>query len=556
MLKIFQNFKGSRIEIFQINGVFTVLELGKYEISYQFDKLLNRDVFIEDIPVQPNRITISTNEIILEEARYFENYFGYASLTINNHSFLINIRIEKLKLSEIEDIFLYLWKKEDRLFNVFFSKSTYNLDFKKNGSNLGQTSKIIAFLDLFLSDFEKLTYSFSNLPHTILREINKIMPYDSKSITFESVNWILSNLDEIHFEDSFKGHYNAIELKSKYGLIENIKTAENLNSYNNYENQIILGSFSIILKKLKKLKKEITSMIDINLSNNDQFADFKDLKRIPFIKLFEDSQSLEKRTQKLFEKYKKIFNDSTIITQKPVLTSVFSKKLHYKKAYRLIKNLHEYKFNLFGEFKLLNISRLSQLYEVYNLYIILESLKEKLKLDFFYLNAFSNRNDEIIEKITFINDEYSIVLLYEHKYFSTQINPQETLLRRIDTTKSNFYSPDYIIEIKNRKTHLNKYYILDSKYSNQYVVKNIHLPDLIEKYIINSGIYGKWDSKIASLTLIFPGEETHKIIDSDLFEPKITLIGCKPNFEINLKKFISDILENNIPEEMLTKINS
>ncbi len=74
-------------------------------------------------------------------------------------------------------------------------------------------------------------------------------------------------------------------------------------------------------------------------------------------------------------------------------------KLHYKKAYGLIRILNNYKFDLFGEFKLLNISKLSRLYEVYSLYVIVESIKYKLKLDQFTVIPTSSRNDEIVEKI-------------------------------------------------------------------------------------------------------------------------------------------------------------
>ena len=80
---------------------------------------------------------------------------------------------------------------------------------------------------------------------------------------------MLSNLDEIYFDNSFKGHFNTIKINNKYGLIENIKTSENINSFNNYENQIILGAFILLLKKLKQLKSQISASINIQ-PNKDE----------------------------------------------------------------------------------------------------------------------------------------------------------------------------------------------------------------------------------------------------------------------------------------------
>lgn len=553
MLKIFQIIKDKKIEIIPSNNIYTVFELGKYELLYTSENIISNTVFIEDIPVDSNKLSQNDNQIQLSEFRYFENYFGYANLNINNEIFLFNIKIEKLKLSEIEDIFIYLWKKEDKLFNIFFSKSTYELDFKRKGFELGETSKLISFIETFVSTFEQLYFSFENLPHTVLRNFHKKTQYDSHKVTADTVDWMLSNLDEIYFDNSFKGHYNSIKINNKYGLIENIKTSENINSFNNYENQIILGAFILLLKKLKQLKFQISASINIQPNKDELYADFKDLKRIPFIKLFEDSTSLERKVIKIFNRYQKLFKDVQPKIEKPILTTVFAQKLHYKKAFSLIKNLNDYKFDLFGEFKLLNISKLSKLYEVYNLYIILDSIKQKLRLDLFNINAFSDRNDEIVEKITFDSANYSIRLLYEQKFYDLSKTTQETELRRIDIRKGNYYNPDYIIEIFNKIEQKKKYYILDAKYSKFQTAKNIHLPDLIEKYIINTGINGKSNTKVNSLNLIFPNEFGQKIIESNYFEPTIELIASKPNFENEVRLFISKILEENISENLIIK---
>lgn len=553
MFKVQKIIGEEKLEVFPSNNVYPVLELGMYEIHYTSDNIVSDVVFLEDIPIDSTRVEIDGNNIYIFPFRYFEDYFGYANLSINGESFLFNIKIEKLKLSEIEDIFVYLWDKEEKLLNLFFSKSTYEINFKKKGADLGQTSKLISFLDIFILTFEKLYFYFETMPHTVLREFNKKTKYNSCNITGDTIAWLLHNLDEIQFDESFKGHFDAIGINNQHGLIDNINTTENKNSFDNYENQIILGSFVIVLKKLTQLKKEITSNIDIRTESKEYYADFRDLKRIPFIRLFNSSIALEKKTFKLYRKYKSLFAEVPPKSNKPVLTPVFAQKHHYRKAFSLIKHLNDYKFNLSGEFNLLNINRLSSLYEVYNLYMIIDFLKKKLKLDLFAISATSNRGDNIIERLAFNNNNCQITLFYECKFYGRTTIDQPTKLRRIDTLNGSYYNPDFVLEILNKESGRIKYYVFDAKYSKQQTVKNLHLPSLIQKYIINTGIENSPNFKINSLNLIFPGEKGIKIIESNYFEPTIRLIASKPNIEQELEDYIAEILNKDVPPNLVFK---
>ncbi len=73
----------------------------------------------------------------------------------------------------------------------------------------------------------------------------------------------------------------------------------------------------------------------------------------------------------------------------------------------------------------------------------------------------------------------------------------------------------------------------------------------MEKYILNTGISSNPNLKIHSLNLIFPGESGKKIIDSEYFKPTIGLLACKPNTEDELKDFIKEILQKNLPENLV-----
>lgn len=555
MLKIFQYIQGSKLEILSINNIYNVLELGRYEIVYTSKNIVTKHVFVEDFPIKEDNLKFYEDQVILKDHRYFEDYFGYASLNINGEIFLFNIRIEKLKLSEIEEIFIYLWKQEEKLFNLFLSKSTYELDFKRNGFDLGQTSKLLSFIDHFIVTFEKLYVSFDNMPFTVIRKINQTSQYNNDQISPDTVGWLLANFDEINFDNSFKGHHNVINIKGKFGLISTMNTARSKDSFETYENQIILGAFIQILNKLKNLKNDISSNINLSGQSHDTYADFKDLKRIPFIKLFQDSSNLEKKIKKLFTKYSRLFSDVNPRVEKVVLTPVFANKVHYRIAFSLIKNLDDYKFDLFGEFKLLNINKLSRLYEVYNLYIIIDAIKKKLRINLFEITAFSERNDEIIERVIFKSEFFTVRLFFDFEYYGHSHLEQKTSLRRIATTgRANHYKPDYIIEIHNLRDDILKCYVLDAKYSKMHNVKFNYLQDTIQKYILNTGVFNKQNYKISSLSLICPDEQSENIIDSEFFEPTIKLISSRPNSNNkDLIKYIGEILEKNIDENLLSQ---
>ncbi len=98
MLKIYRVNKENILEIFPLNSVYNVHELGKYRIVYSSHNFVAKNVFLEDIPIAFDKISQNENQMILSEFRYFENYFGFATLKINNEFFLFNIKIEKLSI--------------------------------------------------------------------------------------------------------------------------------------------------------------------------------------------------------------------------------------------------------------------------------------------------------------------------------------------------------------------------------------------------------------------------------------------------------------------------
>lgn len=552
MLRIFETHNDGKREVLPEEGVFNVLELGLYELHYLPNEIKPIQASVEGTPIPSAYLRMEDNTFIFAENRYFEDFFGGITLLIDGNTFAINVRIGKLKLSEIEDLFAYLWRKEERFLDAFYAKNS-NIEVRQKQSEITQITNFFSFVNTFVSVLEKLLPYFEKQPHFVLRKKNTMLPFNSNKMSPNAIQWILNNLDEIQFDESYKGHYKAIQIKDRYGLIDNISTEVETKDFNTYENQVIMGAFFIIIKRLKALKRDIE--IKSNIRNTsfdaDKYVDFKDLRRLPFIRLLDEAMAVERKVRVLERRYSSIFANVSPKIEKPVLTSIFSQKPHYKRAYELIKNVGNYKSVAIGQSKLLNISKLSKLYELYNLFQIIDTIKASLKLSLFRVDNVWKKEEPVIEKMAFTNDDFEVNLYYDHKYYGEGVGYNDTLLRRIDKDKDDFYQPDFIIEIINKEQHKHKYYLFDAKYSILKNVRTIHLPSLEKKYLVRTGIYGSRNRKISGLYALFPDTQGEKVVEHPYYEPNIGLIASKPMVEEELRVCIHNILRENLHLEFV-----
>ena len=544
MFKLFKYTNGTKAEVLPINDLYTVKELGEYEFVYegQIHNKFQDLVFVEDIAIDTKWYKVLDHKLISYTNKYFENYFGPATLKINNITINLNIQIEKLRLSEIEDILIYLWQKDNNVFYNFFSKSTLSSRIDNDGSEFGLTSKFIIFANHFHSTFSELFQYFKKTPHTVLRKKNVVVDYNSQSVTSNTIEWILDNLDNVNFDESLRDYPDSIRIGHNYGYIDKIGTEVGFISYDIYENQIILGAFINIISKLRRLKSEIRININEEQYGDDYNYDFRDLKKIPFIRLLDDSDDIERKLSSLLLKYNSLFEDVHPRNETPKLSSIFSHKYHYRIAYKIIKESSDLKFNFNGELQLLNIKKLSTLYEIYNLHIIINSISEVLNLELFDKQTVSNREDNINNKISFLAKNCTINIYYELKIQDKNL---ETELVRIDTQSREYYEPDFVIEIKKQED--TKYYILDSKYTKYYTLKGKHLPGCIFKYILNVGIRHNRYRKPESLVLLYPGDYAEDYIRHENYSPQIILLPSKPKYEGFLDDYMKSIIKKDVP---------
>ena len=537
MFKLFfvdQNNKEK--EVNPENGIYVVYEL--FEYKFQFNGIVTeKTVFIEDevFDYENKLLVYNENSISTKEKkRIFEDFFGYLKINISNNEYNFEVRIQKLKVPELEEILLYLWNQDPIIFDNFFSKSTLKSRLDKENQNLDYSSKFVNIFEDYYSFFKNSFFIFKSLPHNVLRTKNTIKDYELADISNNSIDWLINNLDELHLDYSYKNVENSIQINNNYGLIEKILAEENISDFNIYENQIILGSFDYVILEIAKIKNKIKGFLSTKQYYEKDFYSINEFKIIPFLKLKDDLEKIESKIKSLQRKYKDVFVKANSKNTFPKLTPVFSNKRHYTDAYNKIKLIRDIKINIDGELNLLNIKKLSTLYERFNLFVLINSIKAKNPISHKFDNP--KLEDNTFQEFYFQFPNYQISIYYDN-YIGNLEN--KIGLQRIS---KGYYKPDYVIKLETQNNTC--FYILDSKYSSENTVKDRHMLKCIKAYVLDIGISDLSSTKVEELILIYPGENEEIIFGNDIFKPKISILPSKVKNN-NLKEFIERILFNN-----------
>ncbi len=540
MLKVFRYCQKNREEIIPINGIFKVYEKDYYKLIYTSDSpITDPNVFLEDFRLDSSKFNIGAQKIsTIKPENLFSDCFGFTSLKVNNETFSFNILIEKLKKNDAEDMLTYLWGKDRSLYNNFLSKSSSTASSTQD-SEIYTTSKFLNYANLFYDQMLEYSQSFASLPYYVLRSKCELSNYSEDLINADSIPWILENLDAVSFDSGFRYDPDAIDFEGNYGVIDRLIVNKQYKCYNTYENGIILGGFLRLINKLNSLKREINNNIDTTKKySDDNYVDFRDLKKIPYIHLKDSVNNIKYKIENLYIRYKNIFTDTQPKIAQPHLTPVFIGRRHYSKTFQLIQKGWNAKFDFKGDILLFNIQKMSHLYEIYNLYILLECIEKEVKsIGFKDYSQIWNNNTR---KTTYKKDLMTINFYYEPSY-SHNKDSEINLIRIDNRERANYFKPDFVLEfIFPGKDNI--YCILDAKYSHSGIVEK-RMYDCIEKYILKTGIYQNPYKKIDFLFILAPIDTKNEYVTNDLYYPQIGIIPSIPSNTYDAQKTISKIIE-------------
>lgn len=535
MFKLYEFKNDNKVEVLPEDNIYTVHELGLYQLEYSATFITHNVFFIEDENITEKSIKkFDSTHVITSPFRYFEDYFGFATVSINDEQFQFNILVEKLKSKEIEDIILYLFNNNNYILNNFLSKSSVGGAEVYNGKEYFYSSKYLRLINEFCNSFEELFSRFKSLSNTKLIKKHSLSDYSTIAIDDKSIEWILHNLDSMLYDNSLKYHPHSIAIENNYGIIEKIGAEQNENSYSTYENEIILGAYKFLQFKISEIKNKINERL--NTKDNSkipymtlQYIDFRDLKKIPYLKLLNEINAIEKRLGKLKINYKLLFPHTLERNEFPKLTPTFYKYKHYQSAYNQIRLLRNSEYDLNGEIQLLNVRKLSELYEKFNLSIIIDILNKILPEEKYEKNILETKSNGVISQVSYTekSNDFKLTLFYEPNINNKPSQIDLITIGNVKLMEKNC-KPDFVIEIQSNL--LKRYCIIDSKYSKFNTVKTAHLTGCIKKYIMDIGVINNPYQKPDYLILIHPdsSDPEENLIYDKYFFPKIQTAISKP----------------------------
>ena len=75
-------------------------------------------------------------------------------INISDNEYNFEVRIQKLKVPELEEILLYLWNQDPIIFDNFFSKSTLKSKLDRENQNLDFSSKFVNIFEDYYNFFK------------------------------------------------------------------------------------------------------------------------------------------------------------------------------------------------------------------------------------------------------------------------------------------------------------------------------------------------------------------------------------------------------------------
>ncbi|GAA4824059.1 hypothetical protein [Algivirga pacifica] len=550
-------FEISREELIpEESGDMVVVEHRFYEIElhYEEDESITRqELTIDGEPINPIYLSQHNEERYIKGStmQYFSNRLGYVPIHFCGHEITVRVDASKLSGNEAEQILSYLYDKNKKLLLEYISGEG-----KRKGRESGVPSPLplqeisinnLSPLSHFLDLMQDLYYDFEKLPYAIMRPKLVMEPYHAQAVDSKSIEWLMSNLDEVIFDDAYEQHPEAIEVDGYYGILEKIAYETNTPDFNTYENEIILGAIHKCRAIVNEISEHITSYLGSDRSMMESInANYQSIQIILFRKAFDELKTIKQKLSSVEEHYQQLFAGVYARTEIPKVTQVFSQKRHYTQAFTGIHHLYQLSLRL-NKDSLINLNFLDQIYEVFNYYRLIDGLKV-------YFNniphdvEYSQQDGHLYKKVSFFGrrngEDWVVNLLYNPKISRSPGDTHLVLHGKIDK-KNNYYTPDYVLEYAQK--HDIRYAIMDAKYKRSKVVVEQDIKDATLKYYTCLRVFGtKHHMKPDFLWLLCPDNMQYPIWRlnyNEDFLPIIGVVESKPDTLGPLQQVITNIIK-------------
>lgn len=544
----------------------------KFKVSLQeeYNDLFELVLFIDEKPIN---IYYSNKEYCLESdlARHFKNQYDLTivSLKIGSqyyYSDYYQIATKKQISKNIEKMIEEISNMQAGLLEICFnhySKSRKARGITKGVVNNSISSTIEIHRAVILKLKAQYPYFKNNSKNIIVEkemmvEIRKVRQFGANELMWTSK----------HPEMLKECEYNTIiKFSNKNFIPEKIISSVKENSYDIYENQLILGFIEEMISSTLNMNRYIYDNIIKRLINSlNNSKDLLDNYEIPsnirgklltakYEKLSMEISGLTSDYQKLFIQYKNIFKTiKKIKFTSPRFTPVFRNIPHYRTLFQSM-NIWWENYRTYSTAGLEYMMRLKQLSKIYEYYCLLKLVIGLQNLGY-ELNENFKEEDSIVDLISgempaycFTNESVGakLTLYYEPKISGSQAENIEFDDLYVLKSRSSFLTPDYLLKFEYNGQV--RYGILDAKHTYEKNVEDKYLPDTTLKYL--HGITSvKNPISILFMWLLYPDIRGYKeiniqkpIVNHNVY-PAIGIFSICPDVEEHeITRFIYRIVK-------------
>lgn len=351
---------------------------------------------------------------------------------------------------------------------------------------------------------------FKNSPKHSVSKVYEMKKYSElRKFTQKDLNWLSHNLEQLALCDA----QTAIEYEDDYYLPINVMSERKKFDYDIYENRIIMSFLKNLRSDIYKLKAELEKEV-INeeqiyrklsgISLKGYHAPIITVKKIQC----QFARTVLEKTKQLLQVLGRLFRvyydclPCTFINfgGKPRKTKIFQEIRPYRVIYDMLIKWFEFgEISLEKDKTIFRVKTMDKLFEYYCLQQLLRMLVEqRFTIDNLKINVQSfeykvvgslyDNETEVANTYIFKRNDWNVILYYQPVIFSEGYQNGLSVYRTTITTRSKYYTPDFIMEFSNETEK--HYVIFDSKYSNRKNILKYYMKECIMKYGVETEAIG------------------------------------------------------------------
>lgn len=451
------------------------------------------DIFLGDYRIQLKAEAIAVDGGMAwetEPRNYFKESFGYAFVRIEyaeeQLSLPFDVLIRKTNSQRAQEMLEYIAGQNFNILKTCFSRSTTGVDMLPDNRTepealVSQAEKILEYFQVYRTEF------FRNLRQRLVPALTPAWDVTETNIEIDPYN-VISNLN--YLTPAAGG--GEVFIRGRYFDFNGSDILSLQPSSDVFENQVILGGFHSIRRRIMALYQEL-SQIDID--EGDTPYGYESFSRLMLELTAEGMVSRCARivracdqTIRLLERKARIGFAGEL---KPVMTPFVRGSKVYRSAFTQLSRWYQLGAPFIeGIHFLMKLRSLSKLYEIFTIIKLIEYFVIRE-----WTIADALAHDELGEAVpSYVKFKRGITTLSLH--YEMKVSPfDEDTTRHMDLVDTwhkpnrrySYWEPDLVLRMESgSRIH---YLIFDAKYSSSYTVKNRSLPDIYEKYFEKTAVY-------------------------------------------------------------------